>query len=236
MNPRIQRRSRRSREGRQSLLDRDNMHDPMHDPEEAQPIDPNLDVAHWDHLIESVGPDSILVVIGNWMGERLKNFCSREDIWQEALLQAWRDRENHQWENLKKFRAWLLAIARNRIHDASERMQAKKRGGDQSTREFSTLSESKDAGVSAILPGRSTTPSRIASYRERATLMEVALSSLDEDHASIVRRYLFEEQPMETIAGDLGIPVSTAWYRFRKGSERYARELTMLRSQVEQGG
>ncbi|MCB9883131.1 MAG: sigma-70 family RNA polymerase sigma factor [Planctomycetes bacterium] len=193
---------------------------------------PNLDVARWDHLIESIGPDSILVVIAGWMGAKLRQVVTPEDVWQETLLQAWRDRETHRWENLKKFRSWILAIARNRIHDTAEHLGARKRGGGNAAAHFSSLVDSRSPGVSAILPGRSTTPSRIASHRERATLMEAALDTLPEDQQVIVRRYLFEEQPMERIAADLELAVSTAWYRFRKGSERYARELASLQSQA----
>ena len=133
----------------------------------------------------------------------------------------------------KKYRGWLLAIARNRIRDALDRVDALKRGGDQETHPFSELAPSGDDSDSAFLPGRSTTPSAIASHRERADLMEEALNGLAEDTRDVVRLYLFEEQPMERVAAELGIATSTAWYRFRKGAALYAGALEALTTAAE---
>ncbi len=58
---------------------------------------------------------------------RLKRQLSAEDIWQETLCMAWRDREKHRWQGPRSYRGWLLAIAKNRIRDAADRMDAKKR-------------------------------------------------------------------------------------------------------------
>ncbi len=88
---------------------------------------------------------------------------------------AWRDRENHDWQGLRSYRAWLLGIAKNRIRNAAEWMDAKKRGGGQEVETFSALLASRDGSVSALLPPRSTTPSRMAGHRERADVMETAL-------------------------------------------------------------
>jgi RNA polymerase sigma factor (sigma-70 family) len=191
---------------------------------------PHRDTARFDQVVESVGPPSILVLIHQWMGERLRSVCSAEDLWQETLVHAWVDREQHDWQGARPYKSWLLGIARHRIHEAMERLDAKKRGGDAETAAFSTLVNSGAGGLSSLLPAGSTTPSRIASHREEAAVMQTALATLSDELRSVIQLHLFEELTMERVAETLGIPATTAWYRFRKGSAEYARKLEMLRS------
>ena len=189
------------------------------------PQSEHLDPVSWDRLIESIGPPSCLVVIGSWMGRSLSAWITAEDIWQESLVLSWRSREQHVWRGPRAYRGWLLEIARNRIHDHARRMNAQKRGGGNQAALFSEMGVEEDATFAGLLPGGSTTPSRISSTNERASQMNSALEELPEDQAGIVRRHLFEECPMPDIAKELGIGLSAAWYRFRVGSEQYAKIL-----------
>ncbi len=153
---------------------------------------------------------------------------------------AWRDRENHDWQGLRSYRAWLLGIAKNRIRNAAEWMDAKKRGGGQEVETFSTLLASRDGSLSALLPPHSTTPSRMAGDRERAAVMEAALRSLPPELEEIVRLRFFEQLSMSRVAERLGIPVSTAKkYSFR-GAALYRMKLkeglSSIRSREESGG
>src|SRR5262249_6782117 len=83
----------------------------------------------WDRLIQGAGPASLLVFIESRMSETMRVRHAPEDILQEALLHAWRDRERCAWRGPKSFRAWLLAIIENRIRDAGAYESAQKRGG-----------------------------------------------------------------------------------------------------------
>lgn len=195
---------------------------------DARDPDPHLDPSRWHELIEGAGVDSILLVIGSWMGERLRGHCSVEDVWQETLLLAWRDRPRFVWQGHKSFRCWLLAIARNRILDLTDYVKARRRGGDVKTVFLSSLPADLDGSISAWLPAVTKTPERLAYYRERARLMEEALRSLDQATAGIVRAYLFADETMPVIANRLSLPLSTAWSRFRSGSIAYARKLEQL--------
>ena len=190
-------------------------------------LPPHRDPARWDRVVEGCGPESILVVLNGWIGPALSRHVSAEDIWQETLMHAWRDREKHEYRSQKAYRSWLLEIAKNRIRDAADRIAAQKRGGGDEAVEFSTL-QTDAQSLSAILPGRSTTPSVIAAFGERAKLMTSALEELDEDGRFVVRAHLFEERAMTDVAAELGIAEATAWYRFRKGAEAYARALSRL--------
>ena len=138
---------------------------------------------------------------------------------------AWRDREQHHWRGLRSYRAWLLGIAKNRIRNAAERMDAKKRGGDHEVETFSSLLASRDGSVSALLPACSTTPSRMAGRAERAAVMEAALRSLPPELEEIVRLRFFEQLSTSRCAERLGIPLSTAKKHVFRGATLYRLEL-----------
>ncbi len=208
----------------------------MPDPS-ASDCPPHQDPNAWDRLIERVGSGSILVLISSWMSMRLKQQLSAEDIWQETLCMAWRDREKHRWQGPRSYRGWLLAIAKNRIRDAADWMDAQKRGGDRRVETFSALVGSRDGSISALLPARSTTPSRIAQHAERAAAMAAALGSLPSELEQVVRLRLFEQLSMRCVAESLGIPLPTAKKRMLRGTTLYRAKLkdclSSLRSSVD---
>jgi len=201
------------------------------DPRAREPSDPPPDLlAHvdergWEELIRKADPESSLVLIRTAMGRKLSEHCTAEDIWQETLGQAWRDRAKHEWRGEAAFRAWLFEIAKNRIRDAARGLATEKRGGGKTPARFSELGSSPSASISAFLPGDSRTPSRIVARAEKPEVLREALSNLPPDLEAILRMHFLEEQTMEAIAERLGIGLSAAWHRFRKGSEMLARLL-----------
>ncbi len=185
----------------------------------------HLDQVSWDTLIEGLGPASCIVVIDSWMGRQVTSHVSAEDILQEALFLAWRDREQHEWRSMRAYRGWLLEIARNRIRDHARRLSALKRGGGQKPALFSEMGLEEGCTLGSLLPHGSTTPSRVAHTNEQAQRMRDALAELPDEQAQILRRHLFEERDMTEVAEELGIGLSSAWRRFRTGSAAYARLL-----------
>lgn len=182
----------------------------------------------WERLVEAMGPASLLVVIESRMSSALERRMRPEDILQEALLQAWKDREHFQWRGLKAFRSWFLSVIDNRIRDAADREGAKKRGGDRQVAVLSAL-EGQDAAASEesgfLGPVASTTPSRVAIHREQADVMRAALEKLPADVREVVRLRLFEECSTEEVARRLELGLSAVKHRFRKGSGLYHRLL-----------
>ncbi len=148
---------------------------------------------------------------------------------------AWRDREQHHWQGLRSYRAWLLGIAKNRIRNAAEWMDAKKRGGDHEVETFSSLLASRDGSVSALLPPYSTTPSRVAGHAERAAVMEAALRSLPPELEEIVRLRFFEQLSTSRVAERLGIPLSTAKKRAFRGAALYRLKLKESLGSIRSG-
>lgn len=193
---------------------------------------PHCDPARFDEVIASITPESILVVIERAMGETVRRWCGPEDVWQETLVCAWRDREQHRWEGPRAYRSWVITIAKNRIRDIARGLSREKRGGGEAPVLLSALAPSDGGSIASLLPAGSTTPSRVAGHLEQSRLLAASLDSLDDDVRDVVRLHLFEDRRMEDVARELGLSIDTAWRRFRKGAAAYARKLQSLRTQA----
>jgi RNA polymerase sigma factor (sigma-70 family) len=195
--------------------------------------DPHRDPTEWGQLVESLDIASVFVVISSWLGPKLRGAVSVEDIWQETLWCSWRDRDQHDWRGLSTWRVWLLSIARNRVRDAGRLWGRAKRGGEHHTAPFSSML-SEHESVSSMLPPGSTTPSRVAGFRERARAMELALQSLEPDLRTVVHLRLFEEVPMREVAEHLHLSLSTAKERLLRGVTSYRQRLRQILGRDEE--
>jgi RNA polymerase sigma factor (sigma-70 family) len=182
----------------------------------------------WDNLIQSVGPASLLVVIESRMSAGLRRAHSPEDVFQEALLHAWRDRARCEWRGLKSFRSWLLTIIDHRIGHLAAAAAAQKRGAAIRVTSFSDASPgfgSANGDCSFPGPVGSTTPSRVAVFREQAEAMRQALASLPEELGDVVRLRLFEQLTLNEIARRLNLGLTVVRRRFGRGVELYEKSL-----------
>lgn len=176
----------------------------------------------WDELIKAIGPASLMVVIEGRMGQALRRRYCAEDVFQEAVLHAWRDRDKCEWRGVRAFRCWMLTIIDHRIRDLADREGAQKRGGAHGE---IAMSEVVRDGRVAPVGMMTTSPSKIAVYREQAAAMRQALAELDEDVREVVRLRLFEQRTVGEIAEELGVGESAVRHRFRRGAEAYHRKL-----------
>lgn len=193
----------------------------------------------WSSLITAANPASILVAIACRMGHDLRLRVAPDDIFQEALLKAWQARGELVWQGTPAFRRWLIRIAENCIEDQRDRAAAQKRrqartvplGGGGG---YDVESHAEAGGPE---PWTSTTPSRIASEREKASAMERALESLPEEVREVVRLRLFEDFLIEEVAAKLGLGESAVRHRFRRGAELFRDRLRELLppSAIERG-
>jgi len=182
----------------------------------------------FDDLIESIGPASLLVVIESRMGRSLRDRMSSDDILQEALLHAWRDRARIEWRGLRSFRSYLLSVIDNRIRDLTDHARAEKRGGGAEPVRVVPIAPPDSSGGDRPGDGAllaSTTPSRIAAYREERAAMQAAIEALPAELRDVVRLRLFEQVTLAEIASRLGIGEPAARQRFRKGAAIYRRRL-----------
>jgi RNA polymerase sigma factor (sigma-70 family) len=181
------------------------------------------DPSAWARIVEAVGPASILLVIDGRMGPELRRKVAAEDVWQDTLLHAWRDRDQCEWTGVQGFRRWLLGIADNRIRDARDFFGAAKRSGRREQQ-----IERPTTGTGSTWhnePVRTTTPSRMAVHREQAEQMRRALGELPQELRDVLQLRLFESLMMEEVADRLGIGLSAAKHRYRKAAAQYRARL-----------
>lgn len=184
------------------------------------------DPLSWDRAIEATGPARLLALIDADLDAGLRAHCGAEDVWQEALLTAWRRRASFEWQGVGPFRRWLLEIARNCAKDMRTGLLTRKRGDGRRGLPISGSDSDAVASDSALLG--STSPSRIAAHKEQALLMRVALDALDPTLRDVVRLRLFEELSCEKVAERLGLGVSSVKHRARRGMVEYERHLRRL--------
>ncbi len=186
---------------------------------------PDLAVpAVFDRAVEALDPASMIVYAGSRMGTALRARLAPEDVWQEALVQAWRDRGRFTWQGPRSFRRWLLTIVDHRVVDLSRHLTAERRGGG-ATEETLLDGGGSTFGRADATPLVSTTPSRVASHRERARILEEALAALPETHREILWLRLFEDVSVDDIARRLELPPSTVKHRVRVASEEFHRRV-----------
>jgi RNA polymerase sigma factor (sigma-70 family) len=194
----------------------------------ANPRDPS----DWQRLIDAIHPAAMLFRIESRMSPSLKGRVSSEDIWQETLLCAWRDRERLEWRGLPAFRQWMIEIAENRIRDAVDRQSAAKRDapGQRSVAMAAAVSDRSTSGSDPGPPAREMTPPSIAIHAERAQLIRDALDGLPEHYREVLRLRVFEEWDRDRIAGHLGLSIAAVKHRIRLGAALYRDRLTFLLS------
>lgn len=182
----------------------------------------------WQRLIDAVGPASLLVVLESRMGETLRLRTTADDVLQDVFMEAWTRRTTLEWRGVQAFRSWLLTLIDHRLADAADYFAARKRGGAGIGADNSAhLARESDA---AAEPVATTTPSRLAMYREQAAIMIAALTAVPEDCREVVRLRLFEELQSQEVASRIGIGESAVRHRFRRGIVVYRKQLERLLS------
>lgn len=185
------------------------------------------DPADWQRLIDAVNPAAMLLRIQSRMGPALRQHMTAEDIWQETLMCAWRDRKQCEWRGLREFRAWLVQVAENRIREAVERLNADKRSLSREL-PFSSLSPARPQSTDGSAfdpPGETRTPSSLLAHTERAAAMQEALERLPEIYRKVLWLRIFEEWDREKIAAELELSLAAVKHRIRLGAAMYRERL-----------
>lgn len=175
----------------------------------------------WERLVDAVGPASMLVAIERRMSPALRARLGAEDLWQETLLCAWRDRHQFTWRGLTSFRRWLLQVAEHRLCHHIEAQHAQKRGGGTANVPFTESTADRAALDTA-------TPSRSAVDRELAANLTATLAALPEELREVVFLRLFEGLELEVIGARLQLTLAAVRHRLRRGGELFRTRLGKL--------
>lgn len=163
----------------------------------------------FERAVAAANPPLMLLFIDQRLGNSLRGKLTADDLLQDALMEAWRSRSGFEGDFVA-FRNWLMRIIEHRIHGAADHFNAVKRGGG-------AIPECLDA--SAMGAHQSTTPSRIAWYREQAEALQAAIVLLPDDLRLIIQQRLIDRIPIALIAQRQGLSVSVVRNAFRKASE-----------------
>lgn len=144
-----------------------------------------------------------------------------EDIAQEAILRAYRKRDQFQPET--NMNAWTAVIARNvainrfrRFHRSNE------------TLSLDGLSDT-ESGV-AMVPDKeeSRHPERVFWKREAENRIAKAIGELSPEHQQVIRRAAIEDRPYDEIAKELNIPIGTVRSRLFRARENLRQHMAVM--------
>ncbi|MEQ1894056.1 MAG: sigma-70 family RNA polymerase sigma factor [Planctomycetota bacterium] len=188
-----------------------------------------LDAEAFQRRLDELNPAAMLVRVESRMSAALRARVTPEDLWQETLLCAWRDRASFVWRGPTEFRSWLLEIAEHRIHDLVERLGAAKR--DAGREPLPLRAGDPDSHASGLDPAANgKTPSSAAAHAEEAVILREALASLPELYREVLRLRLFEEWDRDRIARELGLSLPAVKHRIRLGAVLYREKLAQVMS------
>jgi RNA polymerase sigma-70 factor (ECF subfamily) len=125
---------------------------------------------------------------------RCRDHHAAEEVVQEAFVRAWRAADRYD-SSLGPLRAWLYAILRNVIIDASRSADVRPR--------LATAQEAEQG------PGASAERAQLDQALD-GWVLEEALRRLREDHRTVLVETYYRGRPYADVAAELGIPEGTA--------------------------
>ncbi len=146
------------------------------------------------------------------MGTRLRRHSSPEDILQETLLHAWRNRAALPHVPPGAIGGWLLAVARNRVRDAADACASAKRGGHLS-RPVMTLG----LAIATVADRRSVTPDEAVAQRETEARVRAAVARLPGGHRRVLELLFWSGLAPREAARRLGLNAAAIRRRCRQG-------------------
>ena len=201
-----------------------------------EPLSPNPlvsnNAADWQNLVADLNPPALLLFIESRMSDKLRLQHSPEDIYQEALSQAWGERESIEWKGVRAFRVFVKVLVERVIVDLANHDGRLKRTDSDSREKTGNAPQNGSRAVRPLgeLPAATATPSRAAIYRERAAAMQAALDRLPYEQRELLRMRIIEDQQLEDIARAMGIGMGAVRHRLFRAAEAYAMALNAGRS------
>jgi RNA polymerase sigma-70 factor (ECF subfamily) len=132
-----------------------------------------------------------------------------EDLTQETLLQAWKDRKRFRGEASPL--TWVLVIARNRTGDFGRR-ELRRRASDEVALALARM-DAEDV------------PEELLENQELGARIRRALSEISQEHARLLLRRYVDGLAVRAIAEEKGESESAVESRLRRACEAFRRRL-----------
>jgi RNA polymerase sigma-70 factor, ECF subfamily len=140
------------------------------------------------------------------LGRRLRVKCAPSDLVQQTLLEAHRDFAGFQGQQEGELLAWLRRILAHNLFNEARRYGARQRDADRevSLDHVQAGVEHSSLALQRCLPASGPSPSQLAVEHESAIRLADALTRLPEDYRTVLLLRVFEEQPAEEVARQMG--------------------------------
>lgn len=140
-----------------------------------------------------------------------------QDLLQETFLRVWRHRQKLSEQTEEQQRAWMFAIARNLLIDASRR------------RTVRSAAEDEFAQSAGVVPGMRDVEVEVqVEEMEQVTLLGQAIKQLPEDLRTVLVLGVLAEMSSTEIGAALGKPAATVRYQMAKARKMLAGALHLL--------
>ena len=139
------------------------------------------DAAALDELFARYFP-IVRRIAGSRMGRPIDQMADRDDIAQEALMQAFRNIDAFEMRSEGAFRSWLARIVQAKVIDQRRHTHSKKRGSGK----IQMLTDAHSQSRGRPEPPGGPTPSQVAQGNELEHSYESALLRLSEFHRELI--------------------------------------------------
>jgi RNA polymerase sigma factor (sigma-70 family) len=167
---------------------------------------------------------AVRTIIERSIPRRWVSVLSAEDVMQQAYLDAIKSIGEFDYCGPGSFRAWLTTIAKNNLNNATNGLEAAKRGGGRKRILPSSLNDSYIA-LFDFVGVTSKSPSHCASRQEAYAAIHAALEKLPEHYRIVIERAELQGQPMDEVAKEINRSLGSCYMIRTRALEVLARNL-----------
>lgn len=193
-------------------------------------IDPEMlnravegDAAALRLLLERFGGEVRNRISGR-IDKRWRASLDEDDVMQVAYLEAFLHIDQLTARDSASFLAWLTRIAENALRDAIRGLSRQKRP-DPARRVVAVPGSDSYVGLLECLGVTTTTPSREASRRDAAAVLETAVARLPQDYKTAVRLYDLEGRSASEVAAEMARSVGAVHMLRARAHDRLRQDL-----------
>jgi len=181
------------------------------------------DVAALRELLERFGAEVRQRISGR-IENRWRALVNEDDVMQITYLEAFMHIDQLTARDTASFLGWLTRIAENALRDAIRGLSRQKRP-DPARRVVTQSPSDSYVGLLESLGVTTTTPSREATQRDAAKVLEAAIDRLPEDYHRAIKLYDLEGHSVAHVAAAMGRSVGAVHMLRARAHDRLRQDL-----------